>query len=161
MLKYAGICNVPAESVYAVFEIKQDLDKGNIEYAPGKIECVRKLRRMSASIVHAGGTISTPKKPFKIIGGILTTESCWNPPLGDSFESLIMSLKDHQVINLGCSLTGGSFRILNKHGEATIQKSKDDEVLIFFFLNLLIELQNRGTAPAMDILEYAKALESI
>jgi len=36
-----------------------------------------------------------------------------------------------------------------------------DEVLIFFFQNLLIELQNRGTAPAMDILENAKALESI
>ena len=72
-----------------------------------------------------------------------------------------MSLKDNQVINLGCSLTGGSFRVLNEHSEAIIQKSKDDEVLIFFFLNLLIELQNRGTAPAMDILEYAKALESI
>lgn len=72
-----------------------------------------------------------------------------------------MSLKDHQVIHLGCFLCGGSFRVLNEHGEATIQKSKDDEVLIFFFLNLLIELQNRGTAPAMDILEYAKALESI
>ena len=31
----------------------------------------------------------------------------------------------------------------------------------FFFLNLLMELQNLGTAPAMDILEYAKALESV
>ncbi len=58
-------------------------------------------------------------------------------------------------------LTDGSFRVMNQQGEIIIQKSNKDEVLIFFFLNLLMELQNMGTAPAMDILEYAKALESI
>ncbi|MBN2728768.1 MAG: hypothetical protein JXR53_06045 [Bacteroidales bacterium] len=158
---HLGIKYIPAESVYAVFEVKQEMDKGNIEYTAGKIESVRELTRTSAPIVHAGGTISNPKKPFEIIGGILTTESGWNPPLGESFESLILSLKGHQSINIGCSITDGSFRVLNEQGRVTIQKCKEDEVLIFFFLNLLIELQNRGTAPAMDILEYAKALESI
>ena len=156
-----GIIYIPAESVYAVFEVKQELDKGNIEYAAGKIECVRELTRTSAPIIHAGGTISTPKKPFEIIGGILTTESGWNPPLGESFESLILSLKDKQFINMGCSITDGSFRVSQQKDETIVQKSNDDEVLIFFFLNLLMELQKRGTAPAMDILQYAKALESI
>lgn len=156
-----GIIYVPAESVYAVFEVKQELDKGNIEYTAEKIKCVRELKRTSAPIVHAGGTIATPRKPFEIIGGILTTESDWSPPLGESFETLIMSLKDKRFINLGCSITDGSFRVFNQQEGVIIQKSNEDEVLIFFFLNLLVELQKKGTAPAMDILEYAKALESI
>ena len=76
-------------------------------------------------------------------------------------STLILSLKDKQFINMGCSITDGSFRVLNKQDEIIIQKSNEDEVLIFFFLNLLMELQNKGISPAMDIMEYAKALESI
>jgi len=156
-----GIIYVPAESVYAIFEVKQELSKGNIEYAAEKIACVRELKRTSAPIVHAGGKITTPKKPFEIIGGILTTESSWNPPLGESFETLIMLFKDNRFINMGCSITDGSFIVSYQQGKVVVQKSKEDEVLIYFFLNLLMELQNKGTAPAMDILEYAKVLESI
>ena len=40
-----------------------------------------------------------------------------------------------------------------QEGEVIVQKSNEDAVLKFFFLNLLMELQNKGTAPAMDILE--------
>lgn len=156
-----GIIYIPAESVYAVFEVKQELDKGNLEYAAGKIACVRELKRTSAPIVHAGGKIENPKKPFDIIGGILTTESSWSPPLGDSFENLVKNLKGNQFINMGCSITDGSFIVQEQKGKVLIKKSKEDEVLIFFFLNLLMELQNKGTVPAMDILEYAKALESL
>ncbi len=50
---------------------------------------------------------------------------------------------------------------MNLQDNIIIQKSNEDEVLIFFFLNLLMELQNKGTSPAMNIMEYAKALESI
>lgn len=156
-----GIIYIPAESVYAVFEVKQELNKGNIEYAAGKIACVRNLKRTSAPIVHAGGKIQKPKKPFDIIGGVLTTESSWTPPLGDSFEKLIQTLSGNQFINIGCSITNGSFLIQEQEGTISINKSKEDEVLIFFFLHLLMELQKKGTVPAMDILEYAKALESI
>lgn len=35
---------IPAESVYAVFEVKQDV-KGHIEYASQKVESVRKLKK--------------------------------------------------------------------------------------------------------------------
>jgi Domain of unknown function (DUF6602) len=156
-----GILYVPAESVYAVFEVKQELDKRNIEYAVGKIACVRALKRTSAPIVHAGGKIEKPKKPFKIIGGILTTKSSWSQPLGKSFEKLILSFKGIQFVNMGCSITDGSFLVQEQKGKVLIKKSKDDEVLIFFFLNLLLELQNKGTVPAMDIMEYGKVLRSI
>jgi len=156
-----GIIYVPAESVYAVFEVKQELDKGNIEYAACKIASVRDLKRTSAPIVHAGGKIDKPKKPFNIIGGILTTESSWNPPIGESFKRIIRSLKGNKFINLGCSITDVSFMVENTNGKIVIQKSMEDEVLIFFFLNLLMELQKKGTVPAMDVLAYAKVLSSI
>ena len=39
---------IPAESVYAVLEIKQDLNKKHIEYAGRKASSVRLLHRTSA-----------------------------------------------------------------------------------------------------------------
>ena len=53
-----GAIYIPSESVYAVFEVKQSLNKDAIEYAGGKVESVRKLKRTSVKIPHAGGTFS-------------------------------------------------------------------------------------------------------
>jgi hypothetical protein len=44
---------IPAESVYAVFEVKQDV-KGNIDYAAQKVESVRRLKRTSIEMVASG-----------------------------------------------------------------------------------------------------------
>lgn len=52
---HAKTIYVPAESVYAVFEVKQELDKANLLYASEKIACVRQLKRTSGKIYHAGG----------------------------------------------------------------------------------------------------------
>ena len=52
----AGLPYVPAESVYAVFEAKQQIDKAHITYAGAKAGSVRKLRRTSATIPFAAGT---------------------------------------------------------------------------------------------------------
>ena len=43
-----GAYYVPAESVYAVIEAKQDISKGMIEYAAQKAASVRKLKRTNA-----------------------------------------------------------------------------------------------------------------
>lgn len=52
------ILYLPAESVYAVFEVKQDLSKAHMEYAGKKAESVRNLYRTSAAIPHAAECIS-------------------------------------------------------------------------------------------------------
>ena len=44
---------IPAESVYAVFEVKQDV-KGYIDYAAQKVESVRRLKRTSIEMVASG-----------------------------------------------------------------------------------------------------------
>jgi hypothetical protein len=154
-----GEIYIPAESVYAVFEIKQVLNKKHIQYAGEKIESVRLLRRTSAQIPYAGG-IYPPKKPFEIIGGIITQRSVWKESLGKGFEKYISDLSQNQRINIGCVLENGAF-IIEYDKQASIIKSTKNEALIFFFLKLLIELQKRATVPAIDIECYAKALDSI
>ena len=62
---------VPAESVYAIFEIKQSVDAGVVEYAQDKIQSVRKLHRTTLPIPHAGGWYD-PKPLIPILGGILS-----------------------------------------------------------------------------------------
>ena len=47
---------VPAEAVYAVFEVKQEINRKLLEYAGKKIASVRELTRTSVNIAHAGGT---------------------------------------------------------------------------------------------------------
>jgi hypothetical protein len=60
---------VPAESVFAAFEVKPRLDKGYVEYAAEKLRSVRELRRTSAPIVDKGvpivdkGVVQSPREP--------------------------------------------------------------------------------------------------
>lgn len=76
VLKHNETFLIPAESVYAVFEVKQSLNKGYMEYAQHKTESVRKLKRTSVAIKHAGGKYD-PKPLHKIVAGLLTTTSDW------------------------------------------------------------------------------------
>ena len=62
---------IPAESVYAVFEVRQTLNRKNVLYAGKKASSVRRLYRTSAEIYHAGGKLE-PKQPFPIVGGLET-----------------------------------------------------------------------------------------
>lgn len=151
---------IPAESVYAIFEVKQELNKENIEYAGKKAESVRALKRTSAPIPHAGG-FYPPKPHNDILAGILTLSSVWIEPLGTSFEEHIGNLKSNQQLNIGCVLQSGSFIVDYKDNKITIQKSTKEESFIYFFLKLLMELQKLATIPAIDIECYARALDSI
>ena len=81
IFKFEGQVVIPAESVYAVFEAKQLINAAQVGYAQDKVESVRKLTRTSLPIPHAGGTFPPKPLPY-IIGGLVTFESEWNPPLG-------------------------------------------------------------------------------
>jgi hypothetical protein len=67
LLNRDGVLYVPAESVYAIIEVKQELSRTYIKYAGDKIKSVRCLKRTSVPIPHAGGTYK-PKPPDRIIG---------------------------------------------------------------------------------------------
>lgn len=107
IFKQDGFMYIPAESVYAVFEVKQDV-KGYIEYAAKKIESVRKLKRTSISMVASG--ITKPARPLtKIIGGILTTTSSYKE--NDRVIKQLEELKGLQTLDLGCLCDAGSFYV--------------------------------------------------
>jgi hypothetical protein len=155
-----GAIYIPAESVYAIFEIKQELNKETFLYAGEKIKSVRLLNRTSAPIVHAGGKIQEPKPPFRILGGILTLASGWADTFGEPFQDCLNSFDENSHVGIGCVIEKASFTV--KYTDSiSFETSSAEETLIYFFLKLLITLQNLGTVPAMDIEAYARAIKSI
>lgn len=146
---------VPAESVYAVFEAKQSINADLVEYARKKVRSVRKLHRTSLPIPHAGGTYPA-KIPQHILGGILTFESDWKPPLGDSLLKSLTGGDDLDRLDLGCIAACGQFR-RNPTTEA-YDIVNDGKPATAFLFNLISELQSRATVPMIDVLAYAKWL---
>jgi hypothetical protein len=151
---------IPAESVYAVFEVKQRLDKGTLREAAKKAASVRKLHRTSAPIPWAGGE-AEPRPPIPILAGLLCFGSRWSPPFGDPLRTALADLSGLERLDLVCALTHGSFEVKYPGGSAPeLDLSAPDAALIFFFLRLLERLQAVATVPAMEIREYARALEA-
>lgn len=150
---------IPAESVYAVFEVKQGLDRSTVQYAGEKAASVRNLHRTSDSFVWAGGRME-PREPIPILAGLLCFESKWSPPFGGPLIDSLGELPEDRRLDLVCALTHGSFEA--QYAESApprLDLSAPDAALIFFFLRLLERLQQVGTVTAMKIREYAKVLE--
>lgn len=158
VFRHEQVIYVPAESVYAVIEVKQELNKSNLDYAGKKAASVRKLSRTSAEIPFVGG-IYRPKPLHKILAGIITIESVWKDPLGDSLKKNLTNEDIDSQVNFGCAIKHGSFWA-EYEPKITLKKSSPDESLLFFFLQLLKALQSIGTVPAIRIDEYAKVLNS-
>lgn len=156
-----GTClYIPAESVYAVMEVKQDLTRDHVLYAGKKIASVRRLRRTSNSIKHAGGTFD-PRQLFPILGGFLATASGWTPGLGDPLVGALGDLPAGHEIDLGCALDSGAFEATRTDaGLGDVVASEPAHALVWFFLRLLARLQALGTVPAMDIGQYALRVET-
>lgn len=156
----SGVKYIPAESVYAVIEAKQEMNKGFIEYAAAKAASVRKLTRTNSVFNTASGMMRKPYL-FEIEAGIVATGSGWNPPLGSAFEDVIRETAqtgDHRL-DFGCSIDGGSFSVKYEVGKRpAIDKCDSELALVTFFWGLVARLQAQGTASAIDVSEYFKAL---
>lgn len=180
-----GVHYIPAEGIYAVFEIKPDLkgtakDNGKsvsyIEYAGRKIESVRKLKRTSTTIIDRGER-KHARPLTKIIGGILTSVNSYAKK--ETIEKHMKSLTSLKSIDMGCVVEYGSFFIkyegkedksisdvnqrIQKYYDArkynTIQVSRKEESLVTFFLQLSRYLQQSiGTVAAIDFNAYSQRL---
>jgi hypothetical protein len=160
LFKEEGTFYIPAEGVYAIFEVKTTLEKSTVQYAGGKAASVRRLRRTSAAIPHAGGKFP-PKAPFLILAGILTIDSYWNPAFGEGFVQTVEKMSNEGRIDLVCALKAGAADVHYGEGGVEVERSGEEDTLIFFFLHLLARLGELGTVPAMDVLEWAKALKRV
>lgn len=141
---------VPAESVYAVFEVKQTINSRNLEYAAEKCESVRKLQRTSASVYTINGDFRTFNKP--IVGGLLAKTSVKNIH-SPKIEKYLLSLEDNKRLDFCCSADGTGFKI-----ETILDSFPVATCLVQFFYNLLMHLQKVGSVAAI---EYDKYLNSI
>ncbi len=152
-LNQDGAVYVPAESVYAVFEVKPELNGSTLKYAGEKASSVRSLRRTSAPIPFAAGTYP-PKPPTPIIAGLLATRAGWSPAIGDSCSEALRSLSENEHLDLGCVLEAGSFGFSN----GVVEASAQDVALVSFWLRLLESLQTIGTVVAVEFGEYRRSL---
>ena len=153
-----GVLYIPAESVYAVFEVKQDISKEHMEYAGKKAESARILERTSAAIPYAGG-IYPPKPLHRIIAGILAARSSWKEPFSKPFLECLKSFSVGQQIDCGCVLGCGAFHC--DYDTKILKTSDHNESLVFFYLQLLLLLQTMGTVPAIDFNKYMTAITSV
>ena len=135
---------VTAESVYAVFEVKQKADKGFVEYADKKIQSVLDLHRTNRGMIASGRALP-PRELTHIIGGLLTTDSIRPATLSKHIEQ-------SSNIDIVCSALKGTFH--KKTSGEVVRSSPEESVFAFYFL-LLNELYKLGTVGAIDIQEYA------
>jgi hypothetical protein len=150
---------IPAESVYAVIEAKQMLNRANVGYAGRKAASVRRLRRTNGSVVHAGGRIDKPRDPFRIIAGIVTYKSTWTDPFGTSLQDALADLRPSQQIDFGIAVDDGYFEVEYEDDGPTISQFLKTRTLASFLIRLLAHLQKVGTVPVIEYDEYSKVLE--
>lgn len=175
-----GFLYVPAEGVYAVFEVKPDINgnvgkKSYIEYAGEKIESVRALKREAASFIN-GGQKFLPRGLTKIVGGILTSTNSFSHTSNDTITDHIKKLNNLKTIDVGCIADYGSFYVdyapddeikeagqeayLKFYANRKFNKIKFSAVnhsMVTFFMQLTRYLQQAiGTIPAINLNAYLK-----
>lgn len=155
----AGARYIPIESVFAVFEAKQEMTRGHVDYAAAKIASVRRLDRTSGTIVDRG-QVRAPREPFEILGGLLTLESSWAQPFGTSFRDALDSHADdrYERLDLGCAVRHGAFEVLPVDGNVEIGEGRGS--LMFFLTRLFQRLQAIGSPMAIDLREYSRSLQA-
>ena len=152
---------IPAEAVYAVFEVKQRIDNRNLRLACDKAASVRSLRRTSAVIPSADGTLD-PKSPHRIISGILALSNSYSSNFVEVLRGMMAQVHEDRQLDLGCALKDGSFLVKYRANEVeSIESSPASSSLVSFLFRLLAALQSIGTVPAIDYSEYMKAITAL
>ena len=154
----SGTKYITAESVYAVFEVKQVLNRENVNYAASKAKSVRRLYRTSADVVYSDRIVKG-KKPAKIFAGLLTTTCDWKTNIEGKVIDIVKSLNSDKFLDLICCIDYGTF-ITDEEDYNGIKVSNNNETLILFYFILLKKLQSVGTVTAIDFNKYIKCLDN-
>jgi len=115
---------------------------------------VRALHRTSLPIPHAGGTYDA-KPPMPILGGVLSFESDWKPPLGEALQEALSNGDAVSHLDIGCIAAHGIFT--RKGNNFVLADGKKPATA--FLLELIARLQELATVPMIDIRAYARWLD--
>ncbi len=135
-----NVVYIPAEGVYAVFEVKPHFDKANYDYAVKKLISVRGLKRTTAEFSHIQGI--SKKEPFQIIGGLLTKEN----KSQECFDNLKIGAELMIVLCLDCGI-----KVI---GDKIMEVQDKEPILAFFLLKLIEKLRALGSVPALEVDSY-------
>lgn len=142
---------IPAESVYAVFEAKQDATSDTVVYAQRKAASVRRLHRSSVPVPTVDG-VRPAKDPGRILAGLLSLSCGWRPPLGGTLAGYLCAESGDGVLDLGCIADSGMFcRAL----DGSLAMHEMPRATTRFLLELVARLQELGTVPMLDVRAYA------
>jgi uncharacterized protein DUF6602 len=156
----AGQRYIPAESVFAVFEAKQEINKGVIEYAQAKAKSARDLYRTNRPIIERGEE-RPPREPFEIVAGVLSLASAWSPGFGDPLIKALTVEDPHCRLDLGCVAAFGAFEAFYAgDGTPHLETSEGEGTLMFFLLRLFHRLQAIGSPMAIDLREYSRSIHT-
>lgn len=158
---------VLAEAVYAVLEVKPEINSETLQYAARKARSVRVLERTTHAIVHSDqATPTRPKALFPVLTGLVAIQAGWREGLNSaSFRRLHGQHRGLDTLSLGLALDDqafalsyGTFDLSLSHGE--LDFSGKASSLAWFLFTLLKRLQDLGTCPAVDWLQYRDVLSA-
>lgn len=148
---FKGTDVVPSESVYAVFEAKQEAIGDHVRYAIEKAATVRALHRTSLGVQTIAGP-TAPKPLHHILAGLLTLTSPWRPALGETLVGHLRHDLPEGVLDIGCVADAGWF---NRVGDRDYDLHTVDKAATRFLFELIAQLQAIGTVPMLDTRAYA------
>jgi hypothetical protein len=138
---------VPAEAVYATFEVKQVVSAQHLKQAAEKAASLRALVRTSASLPWLGGT-NPPKPLFPIMAGLLALETDWVDGLGSTFLSNFNQWTGEQELDLVLTASSGFCDRFNLNSSLEIARGKGS--LIRGLFRLLNALRAKASVAAID-----------
>jgi len=148
---------IPAEAVYAVLEVKPEINAKYMKYAGDKAKSVRRLHRTTIPIPHAGGKPYPPKALFPITAGLIASDIAWKNGFGKTFAKQFAALKGDCRLDCALAVSSASF---DAYGTKPLVVSGNN-ALVFFLFRLLEKLQSLGTVPAIDWNAYASQLANV
>lgn len=179
-----GFHYIPAEGVYAVFEVKPNISKEYIKYAGNKIASVRQLKRTSTSMINSGKKYP-PRQLTEIVGGFLCSTIDTKKLHEDKIEEYLKECRGICSIDIGCIADTADFfvnynslveyneintdnntdymdHILNYYKTRemkSVKFSRPENSLVSFSLQLSQYLQQSiGTIAAIDFQAYLDSI---
>lgn len=179
-----GFHYIPAEGVYAVFEVKPNISKEYIKYAGNKIASVRQLKRTSTSMINSGKKYP-PTQLTEIVGGFLCSTIDTKKLHEDKIEEYLKECRGICSIDIGCIADTAEFfvnynslveyneintdnntdymdHILNYYKTRemkSVKFSRPENSLVSFSLQLSQYLQQSiGTIAAIDFQAYLDSI---
>jgi len=101
------------------------------------------------------------REPFEIVAGVLTVDSGWSPPFGESLVQALTADDPQGRLHLGCAPRHGAFEAGYEGPRPDLEVVDAEGAVMFFLLRLFHLLQLIGSPMGIDLREYSRSLESV